>query len=429
MSTPNSSATIVPFWNRLPAIMAYPAHAGALVTIVLLGLAQVLWLLPVVGWILALLATIALYRYAFECLQSSADGFMKPPEVSLGARSLGGKYIWLIVILAVLLVVATIVLGRGGGLVLMLVFGVCLPAATMTLAMTESLGEALNPLKWMTIIAAIGWPYLAMVGVSMAILLSKGYAQGFVVHFMPLPVALLSLGIISNYATIALFHLMGYVLYQYHEQLGLAPEAPQRLARPAEAVDPDQELLNEASALVRDGKLAEAIELLRGPIRRGGTPAVHAQYRKLLRAADDKAGLLAHGRERIGVLVDQDDERGAVDLLRECQALDAGFAPETALQVSKLAHMAGRQNQPQAALQLLEGFAERYPGSQYIATNGLLAADLLHEKLGRDAQARDLLLDLKARVPNDPLLPDIDAKLATIQRMIAATARKPAPPA
>ncbi|MBS0213398.1 MAG: DUF4013 domain-containing protein [Proteobacteria bacterium] len=428
MSTPNTSDTIVPFWNRLPAVMAYPAHAGAMATIVLLGLAQVLWILPL-GWILVLLAAIALYRYAFECLQASAEGFLTPPQVSLGARSLGGTYIWMIVILFLALIVGTIMLGRSAGVVLALMFGACLPAATMTLAMTDSLGEALNPLKWMAIIAAIGWPYLAMVGVSMAILMSEGFAKGFVAQYMPLPVALIGLGIISNYATIALFHLMGYVLYQYHEQLGLTPEATQRPLRPAQAADPDQAALDEASTLVRDGKLAEAIELLRGPIRRGGTPAVHAQYRKLLRAADDKAGLLAHGRERIGVLVDQDDERAAVDLLRECQALDAGFAPETALQVSRLAHMAARQGQAQAALQLLEGFAERFKGSQYIATNGLLVADLLHEKLGRDTQARDVLLELKTRVPNDPLMPDIDAKLATIERMIAATARKPAPPA
>lgn len=86
--------------------------------------------------------------------------------------------------------------------------------------------------------------------------------------------------------------------------------------------------------------------------------------------------------------------------------------------------MAAHVGQAQAALQLLDGFAQRFPNSQYVARNGLLAAELLHEKLGRDAQAREVLLDLKASHPNDPLMPEIDTLLATIERMIAATAKK-----
>ncbi|MBS0462069.1 MAG: hypothetical protein JSS41_06310 [Proteobacteria bacterium] len=420
----SSHDQIVPFWNRLPKVMGYPLAGASMVSIVLLGAAQVLRMLPL-GWILALLATIAMYRYAFACLRSTADGFLQAPEVALGEdRSLGGKFIWLMVILVVVTAIGAAALGQTAGMVLAVFFAVCLPGATMTLALEESLVEALNPMKWLRIIAAIGWSYLAMIGVCVAISMSQGWAQDVVVRFLPLPVALIGLGIISNYVVVALFHLMGYVLYQYHEELGLMPAAVQRQVADAPAADPDQDKLDAAAALVREGKLPEAIDVLGQALRRGSTPAVHAQYRRMLRAANDNEGLLTHGRQYIAVLIDQDDARGAVDLLRQCQALDPAFAPESPAHISKLAHMAAHVGQAQAALQLLDGFAQRFPNSQYVARNGLLAAELLHEKLGRDAQAREVLLDLKASHPNDPLMPEIDTLLATIERMIAATAKK-----
>jgi hypothetical protein len=54
----------------------------------------------------------------------------------------------------------------------------------------------------------------------------------------------------------------------------------------------------------------------------------------------------------------------------------------------------------------------------------LLAAILLHERLNQDEQARDLLTYLKRTYPNDPLMADIDARLALIERTMAI-ARKP----
>ncbi len=425
MTDSNQTTAIVPFWNRLPAIMRYPAQGGAIAAIVLLGAAQVLRMLPF-GWILAMLAGVAMYRYAFECLRSTAEGYMQAPEVGLGEdRSLGWKFVWLIVILVLIILLSARLLGPNAALVIALAIATCMPAATMTLAMQESLVEALNPLKWVAIIGTIGWPYLALVGVCVAIFMSEGWAQQAVAHVLPRPLALIGLGIISNYAVVALFHLMGYVLYQFHEAFGLAVEA-QPLARPGAPRDPDQDKLDQSAALVRDGKLQDAIDLLGEQVRRGGTPALHAQFRKLLRAANNTSALLAHGRDYVAVLIDQDDARTAVEVLRECQALDPAFAPETAAHTTRLAQMAAHLGQPQAALQLLSGFGERFPASQYLAANALLGAELLHEKLGQDEQARDMLLAFKAIRPSDPLMPEIDARLAAIQRMIDATATKPA---
>ena len=433
---PASSAAIVPFWNRLRGVMLYPAHAGSLAAIVLFALARLLIFVPL-GWIFALLSMVAMYRYAFECLRASADGYLEPPGAGLsGDRSLGWKYIWLILILGVVAIIGLVKLGPVVGLILVLFIGLSLPGATMTLAMEESLASALNPLQWITIFMRVGWPYLAVAALCLVITLSEGYATQFVKNLMPPFVAVGLIGIISNYALVMTFHLMGYLLYQYHEELGLAPEAPQ-LVRSATMSHPDQTLLDDAAALVRDGKPDEATDLVRKQVRRGALPAVHVQFRKLLRLGDNKAELLDHGRDYLMILLGQGNDQSTqerlandrliMDLLRECQALDPAFAPATAGQVAQLAFKAEQLGQQQAALLLLSGFQGRFPKSQYVAQCGLLEATLLHEYKNQDEEALVFLRNLKTTVPGDPLMPEIDAKISMIERMMAAT-RKPERP-
>ncbi len=433
---PAAPAAIVPFWNRLRGVMLYPAHGGAMAAIVLFALARLLIYVPL-GWILALLSMVAMYRYAFECLRASADGYLEPPEGGLsGGGNLGWKYIGLILILGVVAIIGIVKLGPVVGLILVLFIGLSLPGATMTLAMEESLTTALNPLQWISLIMRIGWPYLAVAALCLVITLSEGYATQFVKTIMPPFIAIGLIGIISNYALVMTFHLMGYLLYQYHEELGLAPEA-QQLARPPGMSHPDQTLLDDAATLVRDGKPEEATELLRKQVRRGALPAVHMQFRKLLRIGDNKAELLDHGRDYLNILLDQGNDLSAqerlandrciMELLRECQALDPAFAPAGAGQVVQLAYRAEQMGQQQAALLLLSGFQQRFPKSQYVAQCGLLAATLLHEYKNQDEEALASLQNLKATVPGDPLMPEIDAKISMIERMIASTA-KPARP-
>lgn len=418
------SAPIVPFWNRLSEITRYPAHMSAMITIVMLALGNLVIFLPF-GLILFLLVTVAMYRYAFECLRATANGYLEPPEIAASTdSSLGWKQIWLMLILVLVAVVGVALLGPKVGVVLLVFLGVCLPSATMTLAMDESLVSALNPGKWMAIIARIGWSYLAVVGLCLIILLSQRYAQGMAAKVLPPFVAWIVVGIISNYALVMTFHLMGYLIYQHHDAVGFAPEAPQ-LSRPLAKPDPDQDLLDEVSTLVRDGQPEHATELLRGHLRgRGGTHAVHTQYRKLLGLTNDRTELLRHGHEYLNILMAQEKDRLALELVRECQALDPTFAPADAGQITDLAKLAVRGGQAQLALSLLSNFHQRFPKSRDISENYLLAATLIHERLNQDEQARDMLNFVKQNYPNDPLMPQIEERLALIERTMAI-AKKP----
>jgi len=425
--------TIVPFWNRLREIILYPAHGASMANIVVLALCTLVIFIPfkIMALILLLMVSVAMYRYAFECLRATANGQLTPPEGGFLAttdKSLGWKLIGLLFIIGVLAGVGIVLFGPRLGIVWLLFLGLCMPAAVMVLAMDESIGAAINPAKWFSIIGRIGWSYLAVVGLCLAVLMSEGFGQNLVAKVMPLAVALVAVALISNYCLVVMFHLMGYLLYQYHDEVGYVPDAPQVLQRPLAQLDPDQELLDRASAMVREGRPEDATMLLGGRLKAsGGTPAVHAQYRKLLNLAGDKNELLRHGQEYLGVLLAQEKDKQALDLLRDCQALDPNFGPSEPSQITRLAEKAAAWGQPQVALKLLGGFHKRFPKSKDIPKNYLLAATLMFERMNQDEQACAILRSIKSTYPDDPLMPQIDAKLEEIQRMMAMTKPKPKP--
>src|SRR5690606_5131746 len=62
-----------------------------------------------------------------------------------------------------------------------------IPAAVLILAMERSSLAALNPLRQMAVIGAIGWPYFVLYGYLVLMILSLGVVTEFVVtHFEPL---------------------------------------------------------------------------------------------------------------------------------------------------------------------------------------------------------------------------------------------------
>lgn len=417
---------IVPFWNRLDQISLYPAKGGALATVFVLSLCQIFTLLPM-GWIIRLLLWVAIYKYAFECLRASANGRLEPPDVSYTVDdSLGWAQIWLQVAFVVFNVLGFLLLGPVLGTVIAIVLAVALPAAVMALAMDENLGHALNPATWIAVMSRFGAPYFAVAALYFVFNISQAQAQALVLPFLPPVVSNVVLAFITFYVIVATFHLMGYLIYQYHDEVGYVPEPVQApLRRPAQA-DPDQATLDEAAELVRDGEVDAARTHIAEQLRsRGGTEALHTQYRKLLALGGHLDEQLRHGREWISILLGQDKDRRAVDVARECLELDPAFQPSSPDEVSRIAHKAVESGNSQVALRLLSGFHKRHPKHADIPKNYLLAAKLLTERMGKDQEARGLLDQLIDHYPNHPLAGEI----AAYRKFLDTLAPKPKLPA
>jgi hypothetical protein len=418
---------IVPFWNRLGEIVRYPAHPKALTTIVALSVSElVVRYLPLgflLGFLLSLAVWVALYKYAFQCLRDSANGWLEPPELAFDVGDeLGRKQILLQLVFIIIAVALFYIGGPGAGLVGLFVLGFFYPAATMTLAMDENLPSALNPGQWLAILTRFGSPYLAVAGLCFVVFLSQTYAQSFAALILPGFLATLAAAFISDYAIVATFHLMGYLIYQYHDEVGYEPSTHSEPLRRI-AASPDQALLDDAAAHVRDGRPEAAADLLREEIRsRGGSEAMHAQYRKLLAVLDRRDEQIRHGREWITALLAQDNERRVVDVARECLDLDPAFQPANPDDVSRIARKAVDLGMTQVALKLLSTFLKTNPRHRDAPANALLAAKVLAERMGKDDVARKLLDQIAERFPNDALSDEIAAYRTFLDKLAAKPA-------
>lgn len=415
---------IEPVWNRLPSVFAYPLKPAVLIVLAgftaLYGVAAVIPVWPV-ALLLWLLAWMGLYKYAYEVLANTATGDLEPPEGGYNANTdfIVFKHVGLMLIM--LLATASTALWSGSAAVtwmVMLFFVFAWPAAIITLAMTESLLAALNPATWVSIMGRVGWPYLAASVFLFLMQQSEGIANFLLSVFlggMPRVMGMAAF-LLGGYFLVASFHLMGYLVYQNHEELGVEVDEP---LESTDALSEDARLVAESRELVQDGRVEEAVERLGGHLRqRGGVPELHDQYRKLLKLRDDTDGLLAHGREYVTVLLHSfEDRRKALMIAEECLKLDPQFRPDDPSQIRELVELADHFGRDDLVLQLTNGFAKRYPNHRDIPVVHLAAARHLSEKRGQDEMALKVLKDLQARYPDHELREEIDRQAALLEKV------------
>ena len=428
MNTPAATA-VVPFWHRLGEISKYPLQSGAITNVLLFTVLRIADLLPlgIAGLIVSAVLWAGILKYAAEVLVQTAHGRLDAPEYSMqvGESQAWDQIklqilLWLMMFVGMLAIGA--VAGPGPAMLWLLFVAVAIPGATITLAMTNNLWAALNPAGWIELMSAFGWPYFVVAALCALYQVSGANAQAFAeaIPFVPHFVTHLFTWFITHYVLVATFHLMGYLVYQYADRIGhevKRDEAPAKLRQRHQ--DPDQGLVDEAEALVQDGRADEAAtRLAEHIVTRGGTVLVHEHYRKLLKATQDQAGLLKHGLGYAQVLLAQDNLKRALELMQECYALDPNFAPDIADDVHRLAQRASQTGLHPLALKLVSGFHKRWPKHKDIARNYLFAAKVMTDKLNREEQALQLLTQLKAFRPDDALMPEIDAQIQLLQSLV-----------
>jgi tetratricopeptide (TPR) repeat protein len=415
----NSLATdpdrIPPIWERLPQVFAYPLKSASLAALGLYGiLFSVGIVIPVIGLLFLLGAWVGLYKFAYDVLEATARGREEPPDVQSGTTS------WVLVKTFVLFFVLGFAVALIGGvtesLFLMAIVALfvvaALPAAIIILAMTNSLLNALNPLTWVGIMRVVGLPYFIASLLLFMLAISQGTAEYLLASVVGMGF-LGSLGgfLIGGYFLVASFHLMGYLVHQHHEALGVDQDVEASTAKlQAESTTP---LLTEADALVKEGEVDAAIALLGKNLKQGGLPEEHDRYRKLLTLQGRKEELLAHGRQYITVLLyGLEQTKKALGVAEECLKLDPRFQTAEPKQVLDMARVADDFNRHELVLRLTNGFANRHPKHPDVVENYYLAAKALFLGRGEEAKAHNILSQLQKRYPDHELREDID-RLAT----------------
>ncbi|HEV8692826.1 MAG TPA: hypothetical protein VGQ93_01370 [Lysobacter sp.] len=416
----SNHATPMPFWHRLRAIVLYPMRGAALVTLITLTLASLFGMLPVIGWIISILTWLAAYKYAFEILRTTADGRTDSPETVLGVDD---GVVWRFFALIFLLILAVaIVAGIFGPMIGLaaLAFVVFLqPGFIISLAMDGSLTRALNPAVALSVVGRVGWPYLAVFALLFVIQASKVTASRWLADVMPPVVGDLTLTVVSFWGLFATFHLMGYLVYQYHDALGYEPAA-HKDGLPSRHI-PDRDLLDRTEALVRDGQTEQALASLREEVRsRAVSLETHELYHRLLRQHGTPAEVSEHAAQYLNLLMLEKQDRRAFNLVREVIEIDPNFMPMSAEDAERLAERARATGQSQLAVDLLRALLRKYPKRAAAARWGLDAALLLVDRYGRDDEARELLETALVRCEDDDLKQKIEAALKPLRSSATA---------
>ncbi|MEX0914656.1 MAG: hypothetical protein WDZ60_02080, partial [Wenzhouxiangellaceae bacterium] len=349
---------IEPVWNVIPQFFKYPFKADVVPTLLFIAFGSLLTLIPLLGIIAWLLLWATLFKLSYEILSSTANGHMNgPPAVMQMSGGIMFKHIGLLVLMFLgYIVIASFT----GSPVLSLLLGLfvllALPAAIMTLAMTQSLLAALNPVTWMTIMRITGAAYLLTSVFLFLMLISQTWAQGLLLPLVGNSMALFNIvsWAITGYFMAASFHLMGYLLYQHHDALGIEPTVDPH----DDGADDRHPVITQATERVRDGQPDEAIAVLQQEIEtHGAEQEVHEFYRKLLHNRGDHDRLAEHGAAYIPILIHaHENVDHAVDVAEESLSARRDFGLRQPDDILTLARRAFERGRHKLVVKLSNGF-------------------------------------------------------------------------
>lgn len=384
---------IPPVWERLPQVFRYPFHPACLVALALYtGLYTLGLFLPLIGLFVVLLAYAGLFKFAADVLETTAHGHLVPPETQSSHTSwMLFKQIGLAVVFYLMVIAVALLTGSWFlSLLVSLLLVIAWPAAIMTLVMTDTFGAALNPVTWLEVMRRIGKAYFIAVLLLGMLAVSQGMAESFFARLAGFGVLGAAGGfLIGGYFLIASFHLIGYLVYEKHEALGVEIDT---VSGPGAKSSGRSGLIEEAEAYLAAGEVDEAVRHLGSTLLRGGGEIEeHEFYRTLLKRQGREDALLEHAREYIPVLLyGREEPRKAMEVTRESLEMDPGFRPTDPALVVELARLLDRHECFESVLRLTSGFAREHPEHADLPENYYLAARALW--FGRQDRERALKL-------------------------------------
>lgn len=415
---------IDPFWKRIPQFFLYPLYPRPLA--LMLGLSMVAVLMPKTG-ILAILAAVGIwgiaFKYAYAILQTTMGGDLTAP--TLNSKNLFQNFgpvakqvgIYLVFFSVVGFVLVEI--GMGVGIPFLMLATLFLPAMIMLLVCTESLLAALNPVMFVTLAVRIGWGYLLMyffysiLGGAPALL-----GRQVLTHLPPVPQIFL-FALLRIYYTFISYHLMGYVILQYHEAIGYQVDFEDFKTQDevkgggADAVNsPEALLLKRINQQIKDGDHESALRTIE--TETGGKaiadPLLSERYFTLLKMTGAE-GLLAHGRNHLELLVRGNKKTGALSVYMDCLSSNPTFAP-SAVSLFRLGGWLDECGKSKEAVAAFSTLTKTYPQDPLVPKSYFRAAQIIHARLLNPDKARKILAGLIKKYPEHDIIPFVERYLA-----------------
>lgn len=412
--------SIEPFWHRIPRLFAYGFHWRVLVLAV--GLAVIN------NYLLSGLFVIVLYaittRYAMAVLEHTARGELAPPPLNgdtlIQGYELPLKLFFILLIYGFGLAWVATSVGPVTAMLLYVLGSLLFPALIMMLVLSESLQVAINPFGWVSLARAIGWPYLALFGMWLAIGAAQDNASALLLSWLPerlmLPFWLMFNTVFSAIA----FHMMGYVLLQYHEEIGDPLAAGAQLSERSSRKGLRTPLFDR---LLAEGKThAAAIELLDQVEQHPEDLNWRRRAHQFLLSHHQVDLLAKNARPLIDAQIAAGLLAQAAETFVDCARREVACEPLQPTHYLPLIRQLRRLGFPAHAVRLAQGFRKRYAGSEDAMAVLIELASTLSEDLNRDDKARQVLDYALAHYAHDPGIVEARTLRDVLGRMTAGNA-------
>ncbi|MBU2953129.1 hypothetical protein [Marinobacter sp. F3R08] len=403
-----AATEVIPFWQRLGAFFRYPFHTDPLIVIAICTLVPVVAPANLIGIVIWLLLALALFKYTYAVINHTAEGHLKPPAVSVAFTGSGFNIVVLQLLVFVLmggLVGTAAMLGGSILMLLALAFVVlALPASIMVLAMERSVGAAVNPMNLALLISRIGTPYFLLYGYLILLTLASGAAQDFAVNHFPMWVAQPLAGFLNSTFTLILFHMLGYLLFQYQEELGFASDIQDDIAdQDTHQRDRTSRFDADIDMNLKDGNYDRVMGMLKEALKRDrDNPVRIGQLYQLTTARQDVEELYRYHPRMLGWLADHNDGEGIAGLLKTLQQAEPDFKVEDPELTVRCARSLYNKNLFKPALRLLQDFHKRFPDNEQLLPAYLLVAQTLANGLSQWEKATAYLTFIQKNCESHP---------------------------
>ena len=416
---------IDPFWNRMPRIFGYPLSLQPLIFISVLAFVTLFLSRPgIVSPVLRGLMWLMILKYSFESLKATASGNLEAPPVNLQTISEDFLQVFKQFAIYVLIFLGFAYISAKAGLILGIAFAVAalffVPSMIILLVTTGSLFHAINPVFFVGLTFRIGWAYLLMNFFLFLLGSAPAYLSQYVLRFLPAEFHPMLFGFAQSFYTIVSYHLMGYVILQYHERIGYQVDYedfsdPSVQEYEPQKSDPDAVVLSKVEPLIKEGKLDEAIALIKSMAAQQPISGVNLseRYYNLLKMRKRSAELLEHALTHLDILTSQNQKSKALAVFTECRTADASFLP-TASALFKLAGWLDEKGKTKAAVAVYNTLAKSYPDNPLVPKAYFRIAQIFHDRLMNKDQAKKALGLLLRKYPNHDIIPQAENFLARL---------------
>jgi tetratricopeptide (TPR) repeat protein len=421
---------IEPFWRRLPKFFTYPLHLQPLVLMVALAVAGVVFRQP--GLLSTLMRVVIwgiMFKYAFAALKTTAQGNLAPPKI--GPETISTDFFQVFKQIGIYFIIFFVYgwlafkMGPIPATAFLIVALFLVPSMIILLVATGSLLQAVNPMMFVPLAFRIGGGYFIMY----FFLLLLGGAPTVIARYLlnladtlPPEVLVFVFGFAECYYTIISYHLMGYVILQYHEQVGYEvsyenfSDPHQEPAAPVEAAPAGQEdILNSVNTMIKAGKLDEAIDFIKTRTAETGISDLKLSeiYFNLLKMKKRKSDLLAHCPTHLKLMAGANQKSQVCQLYSSCLKLDRSFTPpaETLFKIGDWLNETGKTK---AAIHSYNHLTKAYPEDALVPKAYFRSAQIFNDRLMNRERARKILEGLIDRYPDSDIIPMAKAYLAHI---------------